>query len=257
MVSNAWKSFLLFGIAVNSLIYPPFLQSHDSVGPSAGTKNQWSIFFQIGNAGRELENKINGPFVFRLVMHDETLNIKTTFPDKSNRPKTGLRNGPPPDETLNIKSTFPDKTNGPKTGLRKGPTNDETLNIKSTFSDKTNGPKTGAQNGSPHDETLNIKSTFPDKSNHPKTGLRNGPLQARRRTRWSLRTFSAHIIFDFVAKLQAGFAPLRCSTLKMHPCVAQRKKCTPALLNAKGAPLKLWKLVGCSGAMNGFHGQAT
>ena len=189
MVSNAWKSFLLFGIAVNSLIYPPFLQSHDSVGPSAGTKNQWSIFFQIGNAGRELENKINGPFVFRLVMHDETLNIKTTFPDKSNRPKTGLRNGPPPDETLNIKSTFPDKTNGPKTGLRKGPTNDETLNIKSTFSDKTNGPKTGAQNGSPHDETLNIKSTFPDKSNHPKTGLRNGPLQARRRTRWSLRTF--------------------------------------------------------------------
>ena len=175
MVSNAWKSFLLFGIAVNSLIYPPFLQSHDSVGPSAGTKNQWSIFFQIGNAGRELENKINGPFVFRLVMHDETLNIKTTFPDKSNRPKTGLRNGPPPDETLNIKSTFPDKTNGPKTGLRKGPTNDETSNIKSTFSDKSNRPKTGAQNGPPHDETLNIKSTFPDKSNRPKTGLRNGP----------------------------------------------------------------------------------
>jgi hypothetical protein len=46
-------------------------------GPSAGNKNQWSSLCQIGNAGRVLEIKINGPFCFRLVMWAECWKSKS------------------------------------------------------------------------------------------------------------------------------------------------------------------------------------
>jgi hypothetical protein len=74
------------------------------------------------------------------------LNVKTTFPNKTNGPNTGAQHPPPNDETLNIKLIFPNKTNGLNTGVQNGPPKDKTLHLAIAFRNNTNGPKTGAQN---------------------------------------------------------------------------------------------------------------
>ena len=73
------------------------------------------------------------------------------------------QNGPPNDETLDIKTTFPDKPKVQQWRFKIERQHDGTLNIKIAFPDNTNRTNMVYQKRAPLDETLNIKTTFPDK----------------------------------------------------------------------------------------------